>query len=122
MSGKPDTKRAPPWAIRNVTLEARNAATSAAKREGLTLGEWLDRAIRQQIKQERHQSLARPLEETLAELVKQMQADREERKQDRQEMDRRISAIEALTEAKEDSGYQTAQNPLARLYGLLRGK
>ena len=57
-----------------VTAEARNAAIAAAHREGQTLGEWLDRAIRQSIKAERAGELAPTLETTLAELVKTMQA------------------------------------------------
>ena len=43
-----------------VTAEARNAAIAAAHREGQTLGEWLDRAIRQSIKAERAGSWRRP--------------------------------------------------------------
>ena len=39
--------RPAPWSVRGVTAEARNAAIAAAHREGQTLGEWLDRAIRQ---------------------------------------------------------------------------
>ena len=57
-----------------VTAEARNAAIAAAHREGQTLGEWLDQAIRQSIKAERAGELAPTLETTLAELVKTMQA------------------------------------------------
>ena len=44
--------RPAPWSVRGVTAEARNAAIAAAHR-GQTLGEWLDRAIRQSIKAER---------------------------------------------------------------------
>lgn len=39
-----------PWSIRGVHPEVRNAALAAAKREGLTIGDWLDRAIRSHIK------------------------------------------------------------------------
>ena len=39
-----------PWSIRGVHPEVRNAALSAARREGLTIGDWLDRAIRSHIK------------------------------------------------------------------------
>ena len=66
--------RPAPWSVRGVTAEARNAAIAAAHREGQTLGEWLDRAIRQNIKAERAGELAPTLETTLAELVKTMQA------------------------------------------------
>ena len=66
--------RPAPWSVRGVTAEARNAAIAAAHREGQTLGEWLDRAIRQSIKAERAGELAPTLETTLAKLVKTMQA------------------------------------------------
>ena len=65
--------RPAPWSVRGVTAEARNAAIAAAHREGQTLGEWLDRAIRQSIKAERAGELAPTLKPRL-ELVKTMQA------------------------------------------------
>jgi len=40
------TKRNMPWSLKGVSLEARDAARAAAQREGLTIGAWLDRAIR----------------------------------------------------------------------------
>lgn len=39
-----------PWSVRGVAPEVRNAALAAAKRENVTIGEWLDRAIRSHIK------------------------------------------------------------------------
>lgn len=39
-----------PWSIRGVHPEVRNAALAAAKCNGVTIGEWLDRAIRSHIK------------------------------------------------------------------------
>lgn len=39
-----------PWSIRGVHPEVRNAALAAAKRDGVTIGEWLDRAIRSYVK------------------------------------------------------------------------
>jgi len=44
-----------PWSIRGVHPEVRNAALAAAKREGVTIGEWLDRAIRSHVKSVRKQ-------------------------------------------------------------------
>jgi hypothetical protein len=38
-----------PWTIKGIAPEERNAAIAAAEREGLTIGEWLTRAIRTQI-------------------------------------------------------------------------
>jgi hypothetical protein len=43
-----------PWSIRGVTPEVRNAALAAAKRDNVTIGEWLDRAIRSHIKNGRN--------------------------------------------------------------------
>ncbi len=40
-----------PWTIRGIPPEERNAASEAAKRDNLTLGDWLRRAIRTQIQQ-----------------------------------------------------------------------
>lgn len=42
-----------PWTIKGIEPEARNAAISAAKREKQTLGEWMARAIRNQIQSDR---------------------------------------------------------------------
>lgn len=95
-------------------MEARNAAMMGARRDSMTLGEWLDRAIRQQMKASRSTLPAAPLEETLSELVRQMQADREERNRDKEATAARIEALEAKT-------VSTSQNLFVRLYEALRG-
>ena len=41
-----------PWTIRGIPPEERNAASEAAKREGMTLGDWLRRAIRTEIQRQ----------------------------------------------------------------------
>ena len=38
-----------PWSIRGVPPESRNAAISAANREKMAIGAWMDRAIRTQV-------------------------------------------------------------------------
>src|SRR3954454_16635267 len=43
------TDRGTPWTIKGIAPEERNAAIAAAEREGLTIGEWLTRAIRTQV-------------------------------------------------------------------------
>jgi hypothetical protein len=43
------TDRVKPWTIKGIAPEERNAAIAAADREGLTIGEWLTRAIRTQV-------------------------------------------------------------------------
>ena len=47
-----------PWTIRGIPPEERNAASEAAKRSDMNLGEWLRRAIRTQIQQELQSSRA----------------------------------------------------------------
>lgn len=94
-------------------MEARNAAMTAAKRDSSTLGEWLDRVIRQQIKASRVNVPAAPLEDTLAELVKQMQADRQERERDKADTAARLTALEG-------QGSTSTPNLFVRLYAALK--
>ena len=47
-----------PWTIKAIPWEARNAAISAAEREGQTIGEWLTRAIRVQVQSDRQRDRA----------------------------------------------------------------
>ena len=37
--------KAVPWSIKGVDFDAREAAKEAARRDGVTLGEWMNRAI-----------------------------------------------------------------------------
>lgn len=46
-----------PWTVRGVPPEVRNAALSAAKRSGMGVGEWLDRAIRHYVQHEKNAAL-----------------------------------------------------------------
>lgn len=46
-----------PWTVRGVPPEVRNAALSAAKRSGMGVGDWLDRAIRHYVQHEKNASL-----------------------------------------------------------------
>lgn len=112
MAGSTGTnKRAAPWAIRSVSLEARNAAMAASRREGLTLGEWLDRAIRQQVKAERSQSQATgpTIEETLAKLAESMA----------QQNAAMLARLEAVEQRKAEAGRPERGNLFVRLHGLL---
>lgn len=45
-----------PWTIKGIPAEARNAAIAAAGREGVTIGAWIERAIRAQVKGEREKT------------------------------------------------------------------
>jgi hypothetical protein len=47
-----------PWTIKTISLEARNAATSAADRDKMTIGAWLERAILSTIKIDRERGRA----------------------------------------------------------------
>ena len=42
-----------PWTIKGISWEARNAAISASDRDGMTIGAWLERAIRQTVQADR---------------------------------------------------------------------
>src|SRR3954452_8202596 len=54
------TDRVKPWTIKGIAPEERNAAIAAAEREGLTIGEWLTRAIRTQVQAD-HRSDRTPM-------------------------------------------------------------
>ena len=45
--------RVKPWTVKGIAPEERNAAIAAADREGMTIGEWLSRAIRTQVQADR---------------------------------------------------------------------
>ena len=45
ISGAVDTVK--PWTIKSVATETRDMAISAARKEGLTTGQWLERHVRQ---------------------------------------------------------------------------
>jgi len=47
--GVETTDRVKPWTGKGIAPGERNAAIAAAEREGLTIGEWLTRAIRTQV-------------------------------------------------------------------------
>lgn len=119
MSGSPSKKREAPWAIRGVSMEARNAAMTGARHEGLTLGEWLDRAIRQQRKAERSQAVGPTIEETLAKLAESMAKQAAATEQQNAAMLARLEAVERR-EGRPDT--PAGVNLFGRLYGLLRRK
>lgn len=112
------------WAIRGIEPETRTAATMASRRAGQTVGEWCNKALRDAATTslKAPSTPAFPIEDTLVELVRQMQADREDRQREREELTARVSAMEALGEAGSNSGSSVTGNFLGRLYGLLWGK
>lgn len=112
------------WAIRGIEPETRTAATMAARRAGQTVGEWCNKALRDAATASlKAPSIpAFPIEDTLAELVRQMQADRDERRHEREELTARISAMEARAGEGSVSDPSATGDFLGRLYGLLRGR
>jgi hypothetical protein len=62
MSDQPDPQSASDevkkWTIKNIPPEERNAAIAAADRADMTIGEWMTRAIRTQIKADLQQDRA----------------------------------------------------------------
>lgn len=58
MADQESDDRTPPWTIKGIGPEARNAAIQAAKREKQTIGEWITRAIRSQVQSDRQQDRA----------------------------------------------------------------
>ena len=118
-------KRETPWAIRGVSLEGRNAAIAAARRSNATLGEWLDRAVRQQVKAEQEQARAvgPTIEETLAKLAESMAQQAEATRQQMEQAQQQNAAIAARLEAVEQRERPAAMNGggnlLGRIHGLL---
>ena len=53
-----DNREPPPWTIRGVAPEIRNALLAAAKREGQTMGEWISRHGRDLILSDRQRARA----------------------------------------------------------------
>jgi hypothetical protein len=49
VAAEESTDRVKPWTVKGIPPEERNAAIAAAERVGLTIGEWLTRAIRTQV-------------------------------------------------------------------------
>lgn len=120
MSGSLPKKRETPWAIRGVSLEGRNAAMSAARRSNATLGEWVDRAIRQQVKAEQEQAKTKTvgptIEETLAKLAESMARQAESTQQQNAAI---AARLEAMEQREREPGAESRGNLLTRLHGLL---
>jgi len=92
-----------PWSIRGVHPEVRNAALAAAKREGITIGEWLDRAIRSHVK-----NVRKPGENTSDNAVRQVA--------DLSDAERLVSMISQLSEA----GAPVPKSVASKAYNVIR--
>lgn len=92
-----------PWSIRGVHPEVRNAALSAAKRDGMTIGEWLDRAIRSHIKDVRN-----PRENLSDNIIQQVT--------DLSDAERLVGMITKLSEA----GAPVPKSVSSKAYAIIR--
>jgi hypothetical protein len=86
------TDRVKPWTVKGIPPEERNAAVAAADREGLTIGEWLTRAIRTQVQAD-HRSDRLPV---VTEVPASVKADR---RSDLADLERLVSLSEKLATA-----------------------
>jgi hypothetical protein len=86
------TDRVKPWTVKGIAPEERNAAIAAADREGLTIGEWLTRAIRTQVQAD-HRSDRLPI---VTEIPASVTADRQS---DLADLERLVSLSEKLAAA-----------------------
>ena len=91
---------------------------SAARRSNATLGEWLDRAIRQQVKAEQQhtQAVGPTIEETLAKLAESMAQQAVATQQQNTAL---LARLEAVEQRKPEPGRSDRVGLLGRLYGLL---
>src|SRR6476646_6751810 len=104
------TDRVKPWTIKGIAPEERNAAIAAADREGLTIGEWLTRAIRTQVQAD-HRSDRLPV---VAEIPASVMADRQS---DLADLERLVSLSEKLATA---NGQPIPPTITRATYSLLR--
>src|SRR3954449_112188 len=104
------TDRVKPWTIKGIPPEERNAAIAAAEREGLTIGEWLTRAIRTQVQAD-HRSDRLPV---VTEIPASVTADRQS---DLADLERLVSLSEKLAAA---NGQPIPETITRATYSLMR--
>lgn len=99
------------WAVRGIEPETRTAATKAARRAGLTVGQWCNRALRDAATGELKEPLvpAPRLEETLAKLAETIER-----------QNARLDAMEQ-TDRKPEEALPDRATFRARLWWLFRG-
>lgn len=61
------------WGIRGVSRDARNAAKINARKEGVSIGEWLETAIWEQAKAQKPSAVGNTLEDTLKVLTETLE-------------------------------------------------
>src|SRR5690349_7964243 len=104
------TDRVKPWTIKGIAPEERNAAIAAAEREGLTIGEWLTRAIRTQVQVD-HRSDRLPV---VTEIPASAKADRQS---DLADLERVVELAKTLASA---NGQPIPETIIRATYSLMR--
>src|SRR3954451_1786220 len=104
------TDRVKPWTIKGIAPEERNAAIAAAEREGLTIGEWLTRAIRTQVQVD-HRSDRLPI---VTEIPASAKGDRQS---DLADLERMITLAEKIANA---NGQPIPSGITKATYALMR--
>lgn len=94
---------------------------SAARRSNAALGEWLDRAIRQQVKVEQAKAVGPTIEETLAKLAEGMARQAEATSRQIEAAQQQNAAIAARLEAVEQRKQEPDRDGRASLFGRLYG-
>src|SRR5690242_2532753 len=104
------TDRVKPWTVKGIPPEERNAAIAAADREGLTIGEWLTRAIRTQVQAD-HRSDRVPV---VTEIPASGKADRQS---DLADLERIVELVKTLASA---TGQPIPETITRATYSLMR--
>src|SRR3954463_1980478 len=104
------TDRVKPWTVKGIPPEERNAAIAAADREGLTIGEWLTRAVRTQVQAD-HRSDRLPM---VTEIPASAKADRQSDLADLGRMVELAQKLVAATNEPIPSGITRATYALMR--------
>lgn len=98
------TETVKPWTVKGLPPEERNAAIAAAKRDGVTIGDWLARAIRHYVQ---HGNKPPAAQTTEPEVTPE---------QARAEVRELVSLISELSQA----GAAPPKSVAAQAYGLIR--
>src|SRR3954453_17085658 len=104
------TDRVKPWTVKAIPPEERNAAIAAAEGEGLTIGEWLTRAIRTQVQVD-HRSDRLPI---VTEIPASAKGDRQS---DLADLERMITLAEKIASA---NGQPIPSGITKATYALMR--
>ncbi|MCE7031000.1 hypothetical protein [Jiella avicenniae] len=111
------------WGVRGVSPETRVAVGKAARRAGVSIGEFCDRALRDAATETlKDQPPAPRLEDTLAQIAEKMAAQAEAQQERDRQLSARLDAMEARTAAQAEKGNKTPAEILKALSGFFRPK